>query len=70
VNSFFADTMADPLGFLRSNNITAVMVYPEDKIPDDVLHRIEGHLQDDYYYVDCKGTDPGFPNNAGVFVKK
>jgi hypothetical protein len=67
VNEFFAGNMADPVGFLRSNNITAVMVYPEDKIPDDVLLKLKGELASDYFYNDCKGDGP---NNAGVFVRR
>jgi hypothetical protein len=71
VNAFFAATLPDPLGFLKSNNITAVMVYPDDKIPDDVLGKLKDQLANEYYYVDCKGTDPvGFPNNAGVFIRR
>ena len=70
VNAFFADTLPDPVGFLKSNNITAVMVYPEDKIPDDVLGKLKDQLANEYYYVDCKGTDPGLPNNAGVFIRR
>jgi hypothetical protein len=70
VNEFFAGNSPDALGFLRSNNITAVMVFPEDNIPDDVLQKITGQLAPDYFYIDCKGTDPGMPDNAGVFVRK
>ena len=70
VNTFFTGTMPDSLGFLKSNNITAVMVYPDDKISDDVLALLKSELMGEFYYVDCKGTDPGFPNNAGVFVRR
>jgi len=69
-NAFYAGTLADPLGFLHSNHISAVLIWPEDKIADDMLAKMQAQLGPDYYYVDCKGTDPGFPNNAGVFVKK
>jgi uncharacterized membrane protein len=69
-NAFYAGTLPDPVGFLRSNNIAAVMIYPDDKIPDEVLGKIKGELADEYYYVDCKGTDPGATSNAGVFIKR
>jgi hypothetical protein len=69
-NAFFAGTMPDPLGFLRSNHISAVMIYPDDNIPNDVLAKLTDALAPDFYYIDCKGNDPGLPNNAGVFVKK
>jgi hypothetical protein len=69
VNEFFAGNSPDALGFLRSNNITAVMVFPEDKIPNEVLQKITGQIGSDYFYNDCKGDDPTAPN-AGVFVRK
>lgn len=67
VNDFFAGTLPDPVGFLRSNHITAVMVWPEDKIPDDILAKLKEQLAAEYYYIDCKGDGP---NNAGVFVTR
>jgi hypothetical protein len=69
-NAFYAGTLPNPLDFLRSNHITAVLIWPEDKIPDDLLGKMKDELATDYYYIDCKGTDPGFPNNAGVFVRR
>ncbi|MEI9998506.1 MAG: hypothetical protein WDO13_04750 [Verrucomicrobiota bacterium] len=66
-NDFFAGTLEDPLGFLHSNRITAVMIYPDDKIPDDLLDKLKGQIGADYFYIDCKGDGV---NNAGVFVKK
>jgi hypothetical protein len=66
VNDFFAGNMPDPLGFLRSNDIAAVMIWPEDTIPDNILQQLRTHLGSDYYYIDCKGDGP---NNAGVFVR-
>jgi hypothetical protein len=69
-NAFYAGTLPDPLGFLRSNHIGAVLIYPVDQIPDDILNKLKDQLAPDYYYVDCKGTDPGFPDNAGVFVRR
>ena len=69
-NAFYAGTLPDPLGFLLSNHISAVMIYPVDKIPDDVLGKMKDELASDFYYVDCKGTDTYYPNNAGVFVKR
>jgi hypothetical protein len=65
-NDFFAEKMPDPLAFLRSNNITAVMIYPGDTIPDNILQQLKTQLAADYYYIDCKGDQP---NNAGVFVR-
>ncbi len=66
-NDFFAGKMANPLAFLRSNNITAVVIWPEDIIPDNILNQMQAQLGSEYYYVDCKGDGP---NNAGVFVRQ
>ena len=66
-NSFFAGTMTEPLAFLRSNDIAAVMIWPEDVIPDNILQQLQNQLGSDYYYIDCKGDGP---NNAGVFIRQ
>jgi hypothetical protein len=72
-NDFFAGKMEDPLSFLRSNNIAAVMIYPEEDpknaIPNDRLKQFKDQLAPDYYYIDCKGDDPN-AENAGVFVRQ
>jgi hypothetical protein len=65
-NAFYAGKMTDPLAFLRSNHIAAVVIYPDDMIPDDILLQLREQLDSDYYYIDCKGSDP---NNAGVFLR-
>ena len=66
-NDFFAGTMKDPLGFLRINNIEAVMIWPGDAIPDNILQQFKDQLGSDYYYIDCKGDGA---NNAGVFIRQ
>jgi hypothetical protein len=66
-NDFFAGTMADPLAFLRTNDIAAVVIFPDDEVPDDVLQKITGEIGSDYLYIDCKGAGP---KNAGVFVRQ
>jgi hypothetical protein len=66
-NDFFAGKMTDPLPFLHSNDITAVMIYPDDKIPNELLQQFQDRLKSDYFYIDCKGPDAHAPN-AGVFV--
>ena len=65
-NDFFAGKMADPLSFLRSNDIAAVMIFPDDIIPDNLVQKFKDQLKSDYFYIDCKGDGP---NNAGVFVR-
>lgn len=65
-NDFFAGTMPYPLAFLRSHNIAAVMIWPDDAIPDNLLQKFKDQLASDYYYVDAKG---GASNNAGIFLR-
>jgi hypothetical protein len=65
-DEFFAGTGANPLAFLRSNDIAAVMIWPEDAIPDDLVQKLKDQLALDYDYVDCKGDGP---NNAGLFLR-
>jgi hypothetical protein len=66
-NDFFAGKMADPLAFVRNNDIAAVLIWPEDAISDDLLQQFQDRLGSDYYYIDCKGDGP---NNAGVFLRR
>lgn len=66
-NSFYDGTMASPLPFLRSNNIAAVLIWPQDTISDALLQKFQTQIGSDYFYVDCKGDGP---NNAGVFMRQ
>lgn len=66
-NSFYAGTMPDPLPFLRANNISAVLIWPEDKISDDLLNQFKKQIGLDYYYIDCRMD---LPDNAGLFVRQ
>lgn len=66
-NDFYNGQVADPLSFLRAYNIAAVMIWPDDHIPDDVLQKITSQLGPEYYYVDCKQDKP---DNAGVFLRQ
>ena len=67
VNSFYAGTQADPLGFLLAHDIAAVVIWPEDQIPDALLATFKQQLGPRYDYVDCRGDGP---NNAGVFMRR
>ncbi|HEV3272253.1 MAG TPA: DUF2298 domain-containing protein [Candidatus Methylacidiphilales bacterium] len=66
-NEFFAGTMPDPLAFLRNNDIAAVLIWPEDAIPDNILQQLKDQIGSDYFYIDCKADGP---NNAGVFIRQ
>jgi hypothetical protein len=65
-NDFYSGAMADPLTFLCSNDITGVLIWPEDNIPDAYLAKLKTELAPDYRYVDCR--DNGW-SNAGVFLR-
>jgi len=59
--------MTDPLLFLQSNHIAAVLVWPDDKMSDEWLAKMRTQLGPEFIYNDCKGDDP---NNAGVFLRR
>jgi len=65
VGDFYAGKITDPLAFLTSHSIAAVVIWPEDKIPDDLLATLKSQLASYYNYVDCRGDGQ---NNAGVFM--
>jgi len=66
-NRFYEGTMANPLHFLKINQIAAVLVCPVDKMSDEWLARTKAQLAPEFSYVDCKGNDP---DNAGVFLRR
>jgi hypothetical protein len=66
-NAFYDGKMANPLPFLRANNIGAVLIWQEDNISDDQLQKFQQQIGSDYYYVNCKVDQP---NNAGVFIRQ
>lgn len=66
-NDFYSGAMTDRLKFLRANNITGVLIWPDDNIPNDYLATLTKELDPDYEYIDCRGSGN---NNAGVFLKR
>lgn len=66
-NKFYAGTLPAPLTFLRSNNIAAVLIWPEDEISDQQLQQFQSQIGSDYYYINCKMDGK---NNAGVFMRQ
>jgi hypothetical protein len=64
-NDFYDGKLSDPLGFLEDNNISAVLIWPDNKISDDRLKEIKQELAPAFYYVDCRFAGD---NNAGVFL--
>ena len=66
-DDFYDGKMTDPLPFLRANDVAAVVIWPEDKIPDAILKQIKTEISSEYYYIDCKADEP---DNAGVFLRQ
>ena len=63
-HDFYDGKMADPLSFLRANEIDAVLIWPEDNISDQLLGQFQTQLGPEFFYIDCKMDGP---NNAGLF---
>jgi hypothetical protein len=64
-NDFYSGAMLDHLQFLQSNNITGVIIWPDDNIPNDYLDALTKELDSSYEYIDCRGDGD---KNAGVFL--
>jgi hypothetical protein len=69
INALYDGKCADPLGFLQAENISALVIWPDDQITDATLSKLKEQLAVNYVYRDFHSTDPGAPN-AGVFVKR
>jgi hypothetical protein len=65
-NDFYDGKMASPLAFLQANAISAVVIWPEDKCPDEFIAKLKSQLDPAFTYFDCKGTGE---DNAGVFLQ-
>ena len=68
VNDLLAGTCPDPLLFLRSRNIAALVIYPGDHIPDEVVAQLKARLAPSYSYSDFRSFDPDQKINSGIFV--
>jgi hypothetical protein len=66
-NAFYRGRMTAPLTFLQDNNISAVMVWPPDKLSSPWLDQMKTQLEPDYTYFDCKGDGE---DNAGLFLRR
>ncbi len=47
-NDFYLGKCPDPLGFLTANNIEAVLIWPDDKISDDLVAQLKKQLAPTY----------------------
>jgi hypothetical protein len=64
-NDFYSGAMPNRLQFLQSNNISGVVIWPDDDIPNDFLEALTKELDSMYQYIDCRGSGD---KNAGVFL--
>jgi hypothetical protein len=68
LNDFYAGKNPDPLLFLRQHNIAAVIIWPDDEIPDDVLAKLKQQLAPSYPYEDLRDADKHDTPNCGIFL--
>ncbi len=64
-NDFYSGAMTDRLKFLRGNNVTGVVIWPDDQLSDDYLAKLKTEIASEYDDIDCKGEGA---QNAGVFL--
>jgi hypothetical protein len=64
-NDFYSGAMTNHLQFLQQQNITGVIIWPDNDIPNDYLTALTTELAPSYEYIDCKGNGD---KNAGVFM--
>jgi hypothetical protein len=69
INAIYAGKSPASLAYLRDHRIMAVVVWPDDQIPNDVLTKLKAQLAPSYWYQDCRNNDasPTDPN-AGLFL--
>ncbi len=53
VSQLYAGKLADPLAYLRQNNIAGVVIYPDDNIAPAVVQQLEQQLAPFYTYEDA-----------------
>jgi hypothetical protein len=68
LNNFYAGKDPDPLLFLRKHDISAVVIWPDDNVKDDVLDKLKQQLAPTYQYEDTRDQDNRTPPNCGIFL--
>jgi hypothetical protein len=64
---FYDGKVNDPLPPLHAQKIDAVLIFPDDAIPDDLLARLQRQLAPEFDYIDCRS---GGSDNAGLFMRR
>ena len=70
INAIYDGKSDDPLPYLRKNHIAALVVWPDDNLPDASLARMKEQLAPDYDYTDFLDNDTPDPPNAGIFLRR
>jgi hypothetical protein len=69
-NALYAGKYPSPLNYLNEHDIAAVVIWPDDHIPNEVLARLKDQLAPTYFYQDCRDTNcASDAPNAGVFMR-
>jgi len=68
MNEFYEGKNPDPLLYLREHNIAAVVIWPDDNIPDEVVAKLKQQLAPSYQYEDVRDVDKRDPPNCGIFI--
>jgi hypothetical protein len=68
VNQIYDGKCPNPLLYLRQRNIAALVIYPDDDIPDEIVQKLKEQLAPYYTYEDYRDGDPLTPPSAGIFV--
>lgn len=64
INDLYEGKCDDPLQFLLTHDIAAVVIYPADKIGSDVITNLKKQLAPYYEYADFSTADA----NSGIFI--
>jgi hypothetical protein len=64
VNDLYDGKCPDPLLFLRTHDIAALVIYPGDKIGTDIIANLKKQLSPSYEYDDFSDAD----TNSGIFI--
>jgi hypothetical protein len=68
VNDLYEGKCPNPLLYLRQRNIAALVIYPDDDIPDAIVQKLKLQLAPYYTYEDYREGDPLSPPSAGIFI--
>lgn len=67
INAIYDGKSPDAAAFLCNHHIRAVVIWPEDNVTNDALHKLKSQLAVYYWYRNCR-DDGDTGSNAGVFL--